>query len=313
METRSYHYLSDKDSINRLLLKTRSGKQLKRCPTFWRLQQLLVTRLWEPEHNARIWEDAHGTLTGIAYLPQRRPKEAFRSFAYLIDPEIQQAGIFQDMLQWAETRIKAEAVQNSQDTWLYTSTLIDPEKQALLQKNQWTMDSTDSPNYDLYMSCFLDHLPVSPESPAPFTIRRLSMKSELDAYMQLFGFAAMSRAHRSELLDHSNEYAHFVAEAETGKLVAYCECSIWREEWKNNQPKIGWIDYIGTLPDFKRRGLGRAVLQAALNQLYSWGAEEAMLTTMGSNTTAQSVFQAAGFQPAEKSFNIVKTINHVKA
>jgi ribosomal protein S18 acetylase RimI-like enzyme len=86
------------------------------------------------------------------------------------------------------------------------------------------------------------------------------------------------------------------------KLVAYCEVSISRQEWVRQSQHIGWVDYIGTKEEYQRRGLGHALLLHSLRRLQDWGAEQAMLMTMGTNTTAQQAFKSVGFLPVEQGF-----------
>jgi ribosomal protein S18 acetylase RimI-like enzyme len=71
---------------------------------------------------------------------------------------------------------------------------------------------------------------------------------------------------------------------------------------------IGWVDYIGTKEEYQRRGLGHALLLHGLRRLQDWGAEQAMLMTMGTNTTAQQAFKSVGFLPVEQGFVYEKQV-----
>lgn len=68
---RPYILEQDTTSIEELILASRTGKTLERYPTIWRVCQLLASRVWEPERDAHVWEDASGRCIGFAYLWRR--------------------------------------------------------------------------------------------------------------------------------------------------------------------------------------------------------------------------------------------------
>lgn len=68
---RPYVLEQDTTSIEELILASRTGKTLERYPTIWRVRQLLASRVWEPERDAHVWEDASGRCIGFAYLWRR--------------------------------------------------------------------------------------------------------------------------------------------------------------------------------------------------------------------------------------------------
>ena len=153
------------------------------------------------------------------------------------------------------------------------------------------------------MSCPLATSQILPLKVEGFPFRSLDGLKERGAYKDLFGFAALTREYRSELLAHRNEYAHIVAVTPENTMVAYCEVSISRQERACQSRQSGWVDYIGTKEQFQRRGLGHGLLLHGLGRLQDWGAERAMLMTVGTNTTARRVFKSVGFLPAARGFS----------
>jgi len=302
---RAYHE-SDQEAVLQLLLETRSGTSPQRYPTFWRLRQELATRLWEPEQDAHIWENTRGQMLAAAALVSRTPDALSRHIEYVIHPQVNQRNIFTEILAWADTRVLEKSVQYQATYTLSASHDVEKkEHSGLLEAHGYMLNNRA---YDLYMSCHLATSRILPLKVEGFTLRSLDGLKELGAYMELFGFAAMTREHRSELLAHPNEYAHIVAVTPDNTMVAYCEVSISRQEWARQSRHIGWVDYIGTKEQFQRRGLGHALLLHGLRRLQDWGAECAMLITMGTNTTAQRAFKSVGFLPAEQGFFYEKQI-----
>jgi hypothetical protein len=50
------------------------------------------------------------------------------------------------------------------------------------------------------------------------------------------------------------------------------------------------------------------ILAIPLRRLQDWGAEQAMLMTMGTNMTAQQAFKSVGFLPVEQGFVYKKQV-----
>ena len=135
----------------------------------------------------------------------------------------------------------------------------------------------------------------TPVLPPEYTIRPLRDMEELEAYQNLYSFAAVNPQHQRELLA-SGEYSHLVVVDLKGIFAAYCECSICRAEWPSGHERIGWIDYIGTRAEQQRQGLGKAILLAGLARLREWGADTAMLVTINTNTSAIHLYAKTGFE-----------------
>jgi ribosomal protein S18 acetylase RimI-like enzyme len=87
-----------------------------------------------------------------------------------------------------------------------------------------------------------------------------------------------------------------VAIASGGQIVAYCMCSIRREENRMTGRNDGYTDPIATRPQFQRRGLGRALLLTGMRALRARGAEVAILGTTSENTAMLRTATAVGFR-----------------
>ena len=303
---RPYAGENDLERVIDLLLTDRivHPHHIEHYPTVWRLRQLLATRLWEPQRDARIWEDAARRCMGFAFLSRRRREDVGDGLECILHPQAPQTELFAEMLGWAQTRSRERAGERAETIGLGTAFGEgESDKIAVLEQHGFTRVD----GYNLYFACSLDRSLPQLTVPEGFSVRPLSGKDELDAYQALYGFAAVTREHRLELIE-SPEYHHVVAVAADETLVAYCECSISRAEWKRSGRRVGWIDYIGTRSEFQRRGLGQAIMLAALQQLQTWGTDTAMLITRDDNTKAHNVFCAVGFQVADHDIIYSKQI-----
>lgn len=291
----------DLDAVLALLSAWRTAEPFDRLgayPTVRRLDLLLTSRLWEPEHDARIWEDATGQPIGFAALWSRKREDAWRAMeGPFVHPSLQGAEnvLLEDATAaWAKHRVD-ELVRQSGEPAVLTSMVRQNDAAGHAALERWGF-ALHAAAANVYWERALDDVPA-PTPPSGSAVRLLAGEQELDAYAALYGFAAVEYAHRLALLRDPG-YAHLVIAAPDGALVAYCEVSICRREWIPGAPRIGWIEYVGTREDCQQRGLGRAVLLAGLAQLREWGAERAMLITMPANAPANALYHATGFTRA---------------
>ena len=90
-----------------------------------------------------------------------------------------------------------------------------------------------------------------------------------------------------------------VAAGPDDSFAAFCTCSFSAEENKLLGRRDGWVDLVGTRPDLRGRGLGRAVLLSGLRRLQALGATRALLGTQSTNS-AQRLYTSVGFQIIHK-------------
>lgn len=293
-----------------LLLKTRTHTPVERHPTIWRLRQLLNLRLWEPGRDSLLWEDAAGNLLGFAFLYRQSSEDSLLGLGWMIHPQARATPLPASMLDWAQARAREIAQEQQKMVSLNLAVYEDEgEKRTLLESSGFVLMRDI---YNWYMTCALDEPLAEPVLPEGFTIRPLTgeVEKEVERYELIYGFPPVKRPYRLALL-RDPDYRHQVVVAPDSAFVAYCELSINRREWALSRRRVGWIDYVGTHQDFRRRGLGKAMAQAGLRQLWLWGADIAVLTTLNSNTPAQKTFLASGFHYSERDFCYTKAITPI--
>ena len=80
--------------------------------------------------------------------------------------------------------------------------------------------------------------------------------------------------------------------ASDGALASFC--TIWLDEAN----RAGVFEPVGSHPDHRRRGLGRAVMWEGLQRLREWGATSAAVDT-GYRAPAVAFYRAVGFELVE--------------
>ena len=64
---------------------------------------------------------------------------------------------------------------------------------------------------------------------------------------------------------------------------------------KDEVNRTGEFEPVGTREKWRGRGLGKTVIAEGLRRLQARGAHTAYVTTPGSNTAAQRLYESAGF------------------
>ena len=95
------------------------------------------------------------------------------------------------------------------------------------------------------------------------------------------------KAFRGELT--ANDYAHYIVAELDGRVVGYGGMWIVFEE--------GHVTNIAVHPDYRRRGVGRRLLEALIQRAAERGCDRMTLEVRKSNTPAQQLYRSFGFEP----------------
>ncbi len=91
------------------------------------------------------------------------------------------------------------------------------------------------------------------------------------------------------LLDHFERGECFLVAEEEGAIRGFIDAT--EEPWK----QLVWVNQLTVAPDRRRRGIGSALLQGALNWAHRQGASTVMAGAQTKNHPAASLFQKHGF------------------
>ena len=134
--------------------------------------------------------------------------------------------------------------------------------------------------------------------PAGITIRPLAGESEASAYADLqrivFGSKNMTAGWRSRTLQQPQYVPDLdlVAVAPDRSLVAFCIC--WLDQ--ETDPVSGQVEPMGVHPDWRKSGIGRAILFEGLRRLRSYGASQIFVKTDNYRDAAFKLYESAGFR-----------------
>jgi len=295
-----YHGRADWASVRRLLQACQGVPpvDLARYPALWRLRILVTTRLRDERRDARLWLDDAGRTIGFAALFRRPQHDDLCELEYVVYPTSEGTEAAAAVLAWALARVSAMAaeVDGPIACWGEASAQQSADG-ALLEQVGFVRQEP----YVQYMERALVNLREEATLPDGFTLHTQGHDLDLDAYLALYN-AVSSPLDRGlkEALMHAPEYdptLDVVVLAPDGRPVAFCEASCGPDDWADGR-RIGWIDHMGTHPDYQRLGLGEALLATGLQRVHAAGATRAALFTDSSNEPAQRLYARLGFYPS---------------
>jgi ribosomal protein S18 acetylase RimI-like enzyme len=103
-----------------------------------------------------------------------------------------------------------------------------------------------------------------------------------ERYLERFTNFMRSPAYTPEL--------DIVAVAPDGQMGAFCIV------WTDPLNQVGLFEPVGTHPDFRRRGLGKAVMLEGLRRLQERGMKSAIVSTFEDNPAAIKLYESVGFR-----------------
>ena len=253
--------------------------------------RLCSPSIYAPEHVA-LWEDRAGTLLGCAIVQRQ-----FWGLDWYVHPQAQASGLPTSMYAWAADRLTS--LGDEQGKPLYF--IFDARDDEPAQMAFWERQGCQAADWKYWhMARDLADEIDEPALPEGFAIRPLR-SDEAAAYAELhrtaFGTANMTAEWRERTL-HMPEYRQdldLVVEAPDGRLAAFCV--LWLSE------RAGQVEPLGTHPDFRKLGLGQALLLAGFRRLRDSGARSVDVEVDAANDPGLGLYQSVGF---ERQYTVLK-------
>lgn len=294
-----------------LLAAVRPADRIAAYPSIVDLHELLA--LSQVRTNTRLWVDATDRLVAFALVDQDR------NLLFEVDRHAAPPSIDAKIVAWGVTCVRRAMQESGEPLTLDASCRDDDtERMALLEGNGFVIQASRS----LRMARSLTEPVPEPQLPPGFRLRHVAGEQEVEeatALVELhraaFGTANMTVEERLAMMrvpDYDPELDLLVV-APDGRMAAYCMASISREENELSGRKDGYTDPVATHPDFRRRGLARALLLTAMQELSRRGMETALLGTSSENIAMQRAAQAVGFHTVSTSVWYAKQVSQEAA
>jgi mycothiol synthase len=232
----------------------------------------------------------------------------WRTFDVFVHPEVRGSRQAAWMYAWAEERIeaiiRASGGKDIRTMWV-------SEEDGVLASYLEGRGFSRSPEEMIYFERSLDLQVPEPTLPQGWCVRPLAGETEHQnraaASYAAFASEWPFEAYRQRYLDFMRSPAYasaldLVAVAPTGEIAAFCIC------WFDPVNRTGLFEPVGTHPDFQRRGLGKSVILAGLEQMKAGGMTRAIVMAEGDYPASQRLYQSAGFLPSGRLVPFVKTL-----
>ncbi|MBN1813743.1 MAG: GNAT family N-acetyltransferase [Anaerolineae bacterium] len=245
--------------------------------------------------NVGLWVDAEGQL--LAWAVMQTP---FWTIDYACHPGAD-SNLHRQLLAWADRRARRVLDTSSGRPAWFVNVFAD-QMDRIRDLEEAGFASQADVGDDSWSKVLMQRsaqTPVDYTLPVGFTIRPLAGESEVGAYVELhravFESRNMTVEWRARTLRHP-EYIldlDLVAVAPDGRLAAFCVC------WLNKNPgegARGQIEPLGVRADFRKLGLGWAILAEGLRRLQLYCAGRIYVETDNYRNAAFELYESAGFQ-----------------
>ncbi len=243
--------------------------------------------------NVGLWFDDEQQLVAWAVL-----QPPFWAIDYACLPAAPQ-DIHKRLLEWADGRARqAVGMPGGLPAW-YVSVFAD-QAERIRDLEELGFASQADMGEDSWSQVFMTRSAQMPvvECPLPagFAIRPLAGESKVAAYVELqravFGTENMTVGWRARTLRQPDYIADLdlVAVAPDGRLAAFCIC------WLDTSSASGQIEPMGVHADWRKLGLGQAILSEGLRRLQRHGAQTVYVETDRQRNAALALYQSVGFR-----------------
>jgi len=230
------------------------------------------------------------------------------SFDVYLLPELHGSLIEEHILNWSIDQLTNMVHQQGgteiQTMWVaeHDTTRIQQLEQRSFQRGRYAM---------WYLERRLDVRLPAPQLPNGYHLQQVT---GVDDIKPRAAAAYRAFASRKPFEDYWPRYQRFtdspvyissfdlVTVAPEGDFSSFCVV------WPDPVNHVGLIEPVGTHPDFKSQGLGRAVVTEGMRQLQNCGMARAAVCVEVEDLAAQSLYEDVGFQKQYQLYTYVKTI-----
>jgi ribosomal protein S18 acetylase RimI-like enzyme len=295
-EPRLYREISDLDKIRQLLVAGRKANKAAYYVHSGDLNWWLFYLDQDFHNRLYLWENlSDGEITGWALFSPR-----FGAFDVFAHPDLTHSTLRLEMWQWAEQLMLERYLQPDEQQ---ISTMWVSENDYVLINHLLARRYICRDQHLMVLHRPLDTEILTGQLPSGFQVRYVSGEHEANLRAECSHAAFES----SRPLDaYTSNYLRFmrspvytpefdlIIAAPDGRFAAFCIA------WLDPANQSGYFEPVGVHPDFRRLGLGKAVLQAGLRLMQKHGMVTANVCVESHNPTAQKLYQALGFQPIQK-------------
>ena len=256
-------------------------------------------RLADPD--VRLWTDKGGSTIGFAWM--QPPRDGTPEADILVRPDRQGSGIESEMLRWLEDRAESLHSREGRDLKFELGGYGDPQWESYIESQGYVLGDTSI----VHFWQPLDDVPAT--SPPPgFRVQGSAGESDAFARDAVLGRSFDRSGSRHEIYLNAMRTPGYRKDldlavvSDAGEQVAMCIV------WFDSDNKAGLFEPVGCDPDYRRRGLSRALILEGLRRLKALGAESAVVYPWGSNEPAIRLYESCGFRELFRDRTFTKAL-----
>jgi mycothiol synthase len=269
----------------------------------------------DPAHDIQLWEDEGGRVVGYGLVEVKKGDVLEGTLRFRVHPAVRAHNLDAQVMTWAESRM-GEIAQNGAARLLSMARDDDKRRKYVLEQHHY-----QPVRYFYQLERSLTRPINEPQFPPGFTLRQADPTQDAEAWIAMFNQTFIDHWDHHDLT--LEEYQHqrqtdpgytpkhdLIAIAPDGTFAALCWSIINRTEIARSGRKQALLHQIGTRRGFRKIGLGRAMLLAALHALKEDGMESVRLYVDADNPTgATQLYDSAGFQKVFMLITYAKDVN----
>ncbi len=257
-------------------------------------------KFYDPAEIMSIWEDRKGIAAWLLIEPRHK------SFDAQVRPDLRGGLPERNILEYAERRtielIRHYGIEG--DRISGDAFRDDSARSSLLLELGWKKDN--EPPY-IQMRTVLSEIP-DPVLPEGYMIRCVRDTEESAALAEIHSasFGSKWTAEQYSRVMESPGYnpeRELIIEAPDGSFAAFTVT------WYDTKNLIGLFEPVGTHKDYRRLGLGRALIYFGMNRMINAGMRTASVAAFGTNIASKALYKRCGFTTWHEIDSYSKKIN----
>lgn len=291
IKSRGYQDKSDLPAIGSLI------RQIYQIDPYWNSWSFALYDIWSQrklgdqevfgitdwQHDIRLWEDPKTNLLGVAIF--RDPDFV----KLIISPEHQNLLI--PMLDWVEARYRQKAIPDKK-LKIETS-----ESNPFLEKLLLSQGYEKDPGYYIYreknITTRQNELVILPPG---FSIQHIDSANDLKKFQRgtelVFNFPD-----NPDVYQILRKAPSFVPELDLIVLSPVGEIASFGSIWFDQTLSLAEFEPVGTISEFRKLGLGSALIAEACNRLRRLGCRKVSVMSWSESVGANRLYERAGFLP----------------
>jgi ribosomal protein S18 acetylase RimI-like enzyme len=262
----------------------------------WRMYQ---NTIFEPTQNILLFFEDEA-LVGFAWFYPPHTVE------FQVHPRYRGTGLLEaPMLDWAQSRLREQPHDAHEHVRLISNAVDDAYAlQEFLRAHGFERVDKYTLLLEKRLDAPLDFEPV--ESGVTLhhiaNERQFAERVELHREVWYPSKVTLEAYRRMRTIPGYDPELDLVAETREGVFASYCIC------WYDEVNHTGEFEPVGTRAAYRRRGLGRAILQEGFRRLQALGARSAIVACYENN---RAFYESVGFREIHRDYEWVKNINSI--